>query len=132
MVIAILAIAVLGYTATGNQFLADQIASRVSTPDMQIRIEGARGLLAGSFRIDRVTIADTRGPFAQVENIAVDWSPWSLATAEFAAERIAASSVRLERPPVSTVQSEPSDSAFNLPVEIRHPAVRSSQRVAGP
>jgi translocation and assembly module TamB len=118
VVIAVVALAVLGYTATGNQFLADQIASRVSTPDMQIRIDGARGLLAGNFRIDRVSVADTRGRFAEVENIAIDWSPWDLLTAEFDAERIAAASVRVDRPPVQTVESEPSEGSFSLPVEI--------------
>ena len=118
LAVAIVAIAILGYTATGNQFLADQIASRVSTPDMQLRIEGARGLLSGNFRIDRVTAADTRGTFAEVEDIALDWSPLGLLTASFDAERIAASRVAVERPPVQTIASEPSDGAFNLPVEI--------------
>lgn len=118
VVSAIVAVVALGYTAAGNQFLADQISSRVSTPDMQLRIDGVHGLLAGQLRIDRVTVADTKGIFAEVEDIAVDWSPWSLLTAEFDAERIAAAKVRLERRPVQTIDSEPSDSTFSLPVGI--------------
>jgi translocation and assembly module TamB len=118
MVLAIVALVVLGYTATGNQFMADQIANRVSTPDMQIRIEGASGLLAGDFRIDRVTVADTKGTFAEIENIVLDWSPWDLLAGEFDADRIAAANIRLERPPVQTIESEPSEGSFSLPVEI--------------
>jgi translocation and assembly module TamB len=118
VVLAMAALVVLGYTAFGNQFLADQIASRVSTPDMQLRIDGARGLLAGNFRIDRVTVADTKGPFAEVDDIAIDWSPWDLLTADFDAERIAAASIKLDRPPLQTVESEASEGSFSLPVEI--------------
>ncbi|MGV3551841.1 translocation/assembly module TamB domain-containing protein [Rhizobium sp.] len=119
IVLAIAALAILGYTATGNQFLADQIASRVSTPDMQLRIEGARGLLAGDFRIDSITATDTKGQFANAENLAIDWSPWSLLTGEFSASRIAADTIRLDRPPVQTIESPPDDgSAFSLPVEV--------------
>lgn len=119
IVLAIVTLTVLGYTAWGNQFLADQIASRISTPDMQLRIEGIRGLLAGNVRADRVTASDTRGTFAEVEDIAIDWSPWSLLTAEFDADRIAVAKIKVERPPVGTVRAAQSDGAsFSLPVEV--------------
>lgn len=118
LVLAIVTLAILGNTAAGNQFLAEQIASRASTPDMRISIVGARGLLAGDFRIDRVTVADTEGTFAEVEDIAIDWSPWSLLALEFNAERIAAAKIRLDRPPVQTIESAPSEGAFSLPVEV--------------
>lgn len=118
LVIAAVAIAILGYTAAGNHFLADQLASRLSTPDMQLRIEGARGLLAGKFQIDRVVVADTKGPFAELDAVAVDWSPLNLLGAEFDAERIAAARVRIDRPPIQTIESEPSGDSFSLPVEI--------------
>ena len=118
MIIAIVALAILGYTAIGNQFLADQIASRVSTPDMQLRIEGARGLLQGDFRIDRITVADTEGPFAEANDVAIDWSPFNLLTAEFDAERIAVAHIDVARAPVRTMESAPSEGAFSLPVEI--------------
>ena len=124
LVVAIVAFAILGYTTAGNQFLADQIASRVSTPDMQIRIEGARGLLAGRFRIERISVADTSGPFAEIDDLAIDWSPFSLLTAEFEADRIAAARIDIQRPPIQTVESEPSEGSFNLPVEI---VIRSFQ-----
>jgi translocation and assembly module TamB len=117
--LVIIAFAFLGYTRFGNQFLADQIASRASNPDMRLKIDGARGLLAGNFRVDRITVADTKGTFAEVENVAIDWSPWSLLTAEFDADRIAATSIKLARAPIQTIPSEPSTgSSFSLPVEI--------------
>ena len=51
------------------------------------------GLLAGNFRVDRITVADTRGQFAEVENLALDWTPFSLLTARFDAEQFSASRI---------------------------------------
>jgi translocation and assembly module TamB len=118
LVIAIVAFAMLGHTAFGNQFLADQIASRISTQDMQIRIVGARGLLSGNFRIDRISVADTKGPFAEVEDVAIDWSPLDLLGADFDASRIAAAKLNIVRAPVQTIERAPSEGSFNLPVSV--------------
>lgn len=119
VVIAIVALAILGYTATGNQFLANQIAGVAATPDMQIRIDGVRGLLAGRLRIDKISVADTQGQFAEASDVAIDWSPLSLFGARFQAERIVVATIDLQRMPVQTVENAPSDSqGFSLPVEI--------------
>jgi len=125
VLVLIAAILLIGYTATGNQFAADQIASRISTPDMQVTIEGARGLLAGRFRIDRVELADTKGKYTELRNIELDWSPLDLLDAEFHAQRIAASDINVSRRPVVTIEPEPasSDASFSLPVEIAVDAI---------
>ena len=48
------AIAYFGYTRHGNQVLASLAAEQVSTPDLQVSLEGAEGLLKGDFKLDRV------------------------------------------------------------------------------
>jgi translocation and assembly module TamB len=136
VVLAVIAIAVLGYSATGNQFLADQIASRVSTPDLQLRFDGARGLLAGNFRLDRVTASDSKGQFATLDDVAIDWSPFDLLGFQFTAERIAAARVEIDRAPVQTIESEPSDGSFSLPVavdvrQIDLPSITLGKNLAG-
>ncbi len=118
LVVAVLAVAFLGYTATGNQFLADQIADRMSTSDMQVRIEGVRGLLGGQLRVDRLELSDTKGRFARADDLAIDWSPSSLLAGTFEASRVAAGSIELDRSPLSTTPSEESGGGFSLPVEV--------------
>jgi autotransporter translocation and assembly factor TamB len=113
------AVAWLGYTATGNRFLADRIAAQVSTPDMQLSFEGPHGLLDGRFHIDRVTVADTKGEFARIEDVDLYWSPWGLLGGRFHAERVAAAKVVVSRKPVTTIEAEASDQGFSLPVEIK-------------
>ncbi|UVC11366.1 translocation/assembly module TamB domain-containing protein [Rhizobium sp. TH2] len=126
-------ILLVGYTATGNQFAADQIASRISTPDMQVTIEGARGLLAGKFRVDRVELADTKGKYAELKDIELDWSPLDLLSAQFHAQRIAVSDVNVKRQPVVTIEPEPtpSEGGFSLPVEIAVDAIDLPSIVLG-
>ena len=113
------AVAYLGYTSSGNQFLANRIAEQVSTPDMQISLEGASGLLEGRLHLDHVTLADTKGTFAEVQGLDIFWTPSELARMRFHADRIAAAKVVFDRPPVKTIESQPSNSTFSLPVEIK-------------
>ncbi|MDB5525687.1 MAG: hypothetical protein JWM58_3450 [Rhizobium sp.] len=109
----------LGFTASGNQFLADRIADQISTSDMRISLEGASGLLEGRFHLDRMTLADTRGRFAEVEHLDVFWTPSELLKWRFHADRIAAAKVTVDRTPVKTIETSPSDSSFSLPVEVK-------------
>lgn len=112
------AIAYFGYTRHGNQVLASLVAEQVSTPDLQVSLEGAEGLLKGDFKLDRVRLADTRGEFAEINGLRLIWTPSDLFSFRFHADRLEAASVRFDRLPVKTVESEPSNSEFTLPVEI--------------
>ncbi|MBL0374817.1 translocation/assembly module TamB domain-containing protein [Rhizobium sp. KVB221] len=136
VVLLVAAVAWLGFTTSGNRFAADQVAQLISTPDMQVSLKGASGLLQGKFRLDSVVLADTRGQFAKIDGIALDWVPSALLKMRFHATNISAANVALDRLPISTVEPKPSEGSFSLPVEIAvdHidlPAILLAAAVAG-
>jgi translocation and assembly module TamB len=129
-------VAYLGFTASGNQFLANRIAEQVSTPDMQVTIQGAKGLLQGRFQLERVTLSDTKGQFAEIGDLQIAWTPSELLRARFHADKISAGSIAFERTPVATIESEPSDSSFALPIEVKVdaldlPSIALGQTIVG-
>eukprot|EP00913_Durusdinium_trenchii_P019336 g18177.t1 len=109
-------------TPTGGQIAADRISSLVSTPDRTISFSRPEGLLSGDLRIDGLTLSDSKGPYAQISGIEIDWSPTALVKGEFRAERVSASAVDFLRPPEPTAakpSSTRSGSGSSLPVGVR-------------
>lgn len=115
----VVVILVGGFSRTGSQFLADQIASLVSTDNRQISLSGTGPLLSSQFSVDRITIADSQGVYATVEDLALDWTPRDLIRKRFTADRISARQVTIDRAPLPSTEPVPdSDEPFSLPVEI--------------
>ncbi len=119
VVLVLLAIVFVGFTPMGAGIVARQISSLVSTPDQTIRISPPGGLLTGRLRIDSITLSDRQGPYAEVKQIAVDWSPLSLLGRTFHADRVSAGSVDVERKPLPA-EAPPTETAgsSSLPIEI--------------
>ena len=67
-----------GFSRTGSQFLADQIARLISTDNQQITLTGTGPLLSSKFSVDRITIADSQGVYATVDDLSLDWTPRDL------------------------------------------------------
>ncbi|MBW8318193.1 MAG: translocation/assembly module TamB, partial [Rhizobium sp.] len=121
LVLAVVAVLIAGFTGVGGGFLAGQIASLLSTPDRRISIDGAGRLLGGKLRIESMSLADSQGIYAEIRDLAMDWSPLDLLDGRLTAERIAAGSVRIHRAPAVTedkADEDSSGSGFSLPVEI--------------
>ncbi|MGO7522538.1 hypothetical protein, partial [Rhizobium brockwellii] len=76
-----------------------------------ITIAAPSGLLGGNLKVGSITVADTKGVYAKVQNLAVDWSPASLLTGTFHADRVAADVVDFQRLPVSTATPTPAPPA---------------------
>ncbi|EJK87635.1 translocation/assembly module TamB domain-containing protein [Rhizobium sp. AP16] len=141
LVLAIIAVLVVGFVPGATGYAVNRVAKLVSTPDRTITIAQPSGLLTGSLRVGAITVTDTKGTVAKVQNLAIDWSPISLLTGTFHADRVAADVVDLQRLPVSTVKAEPQaatseSSGFSLPIAvdigaIALPDLRISQAVAG-
>ena len=93
VVLVLLAVLFVGFTPMGARIAAKQISSLVSTPDQVIEISPPSGLLTGRLRLDNVTLSDRQGPYARVNQIAVDWSPLSLLAGTFHADRVSAGSM---------------------------------------
>lgn len=143
LLLVIAVVLVVGLVPSATGYAVNQVAKLASTPDHTITIAGPSGLLSGNLRVGSITVADTKGVFAKVQNLAVDWSPVSLLTGTFHADRVAADVVDFQRLPVSTAAPAPeaqaassSTSGFSLPIAIEIgaialPDLRIGQAVAG-
>eukprot|EP01032_Pedospumella_encystans_P005147 gene5147-6114_t len=87
-VIALFVVVILvgGFSRTGSQFLADRIAALASTDNRQIVISGTSPLLSSQFSVDRITISDSQGVYASIEDLALDWTPRDLIRKRFTAD----------------------------------------------
>ena len=141
LLLVIAAVLVVGLVPSATGYAVDQVAKIASTPDRTIAIAAPSGLLNGNLRVGSITVSDTKGPYAKVQNLAIDWSPLSLLTGTFHADRVAADVVDFERLPVSTVAPAPETQStggggFSLPIAvdigaIALPDLRIGQAVAG-
>ncbi|MGI2034902.1 translocation/assembly module TamB domain-containing protein [Rhizobium panacihumi] len=140
LVLGIVVVLFVGLVPAGGRMAADTISSLVSTPDQTIKISRLKGVLSGRLRIEGVSLSDRDGTFGEIRNIAVDWSPLSLLTATFHAERIAIGSISLTRAPTEgetpTEATNSSGSGFSLPVELKIdrfelPDIRLAEALAG-
>jgi translocation and assembly module TamB len=141
VVIAVAIVLFVGFAPAVTALAVDEVAKLISTPDRTITITEPSGLLTGKLRAGTVTLSDTKGIFAQIHGLAVDWSPTSLLAGTFHAERIAAEKVELVRPPVATAtpaveKTQATPSGFSLPVKIdvttlSLPDIRLGREIAG-
>ncbi|MFC3161951.1 translocation/assembly module TamB domain-containing protein [Ciceribacter thiooxidans] len=118
LALLVIAIVLGGFTSFGGRLLSGWIAELASTPDRRIAISNPGPLLSGKLRIGTVTISDTKGTYATVRDLAVDWSPSALLAGRFRADRIAAAMIEIDRRPVSTQPPAPANGSFRLPVAI--------------
>jgi translocation and assembly module TamB len=121
VLIALFVVVILvgGFSRTGSQFLADRIAALISTDNRQITLSGTGPLLSSQFSVERITISDSEGVYASIEDLALDWTPRDLIRKRFTADRISARQVTVSRPPLPSAEPQPdSDEPFSLPVEI--------------
>ncbi|MCF3639421.1 translocation/assembly module TamB domain-containing protein [Rhizobium sp. TRM95111] len=114
----------VGFTDSGARLAAGIAEDLLSGPDQTIVIGAPSGLLTGRLRVGSVTVGDAEGPYAEVEDLALDWSPLDLLFFEFNAERLAAGSIDLARLPTTAASStSESGEPFSLPVSVNVEAV---------
>jgi translocation and assembly module TamB len=115
----VVVILVGGLSRTGSQFLVDQIAALVSTDNRKIEISGTGPLLSSRFSVDRITVADSQGVYASIDDLELDWAPRDLIRKRFTAERILARQVTISRAPLPSTEPAPAtDEPFSLPIGI--------------
>ncbi len=113
----------VAFTPVGGDIAASRISALVSTPDRSITFSRPEGLLTGDLRVGALTLSDSKGPYAQINGIEIDWSPAALITGEFRADRITAGAIDVYRPPEPTAAkpatTTTSSGGTTLPVGIR-------------
>lgn len=124
IILAVIALAIFGFTSFGARIITENVASTLSNRDMTITVREPEGLLTGGLRAAEITLSDTRGTFAEVRGIAIDWNPLALLTGTFHAKQVSVASIDVHRPPVRTLPSKPvapgeeSSGGFHLPLKI--------------
>ncbi|MGO7213881.1 translocation/assembly module TamB domain-containing protein [Rhizobium ruizarguesonis] len=121
LILAVAAVAIFGFTSFGARIVTEKIASTLSNRDMTIEVREPQGLLTGGLRAAEISISDTRGVFAEIHGIAIDWNPLALLTGSFHAKRFEIEAINVLRKPVRTLPSRPgaeNSGGFNLPIKI--------------
>ena len=121
LILAVLALAIFGFTAFGARIVTEKIASTLSNRDMTITVREPQGLLTGGLRAAEITVSDTRGVFAEIHGIGIDWNPLALLTGTFHAKRFEIEAIDVLRKPVRTLPSRPAAEnagGFSLPIKV--------------
>ncbi|TAY40258.1 translocation/assembly module TamB domain-containing protein [Rhizobium leguminosarum] len=121
LILAVAALAIFGFTSFGARIVTEKIASTLSNRDMTIQVREPQGLLTGGLRAAEISISDTRGVFAEIHGIAIDWNPLALLTGTFHAKRFEIEAINVLRKPVRTLPSRPGaehSGGFVLPIKV--------------
>lgn len=119
VVVLLLLVGFLGFTVPGARVVAWAIEKYAATPDQIVRIADPGALLTGDFTAGTITLFDGEGIYAEVRDLSVDWSPAELFSLRFDASRISAGTVRVERLPVPSTETQEVRSTFALPVDVK-------------
>ncbi|GLR57737.1 translocation/assembly module TamB domain-containing protein [Rhizobium indigoferae] len=121
LILAVAALAIFGFTSFGARIVTEKIASTLSNRDMTIQVREPQGLLTGGLRAAEISFSDTRGVFAEIHGIAIDWNPLALLTGTFHAKRFEIEAINVLRKPVRTLPSRPgaeNSGGFALPIKV--------------
>ena len=131
LVAGVLLFLFMGFTAPGARLTASLIEKYASTPDQIVRINDPSALLTGNFSAATVTLFDSKGIYAELRELQIEWSPTALFSTRFDAARITAGSVRIERLPAPSAETEEVRSTFALPLEVKIDALDLPEIVIG-
>ena len=131
VVAALLLVLFAGFTAPGARMVATLIEKYASTPDQIVRISDPSALLTGDFKASTVTLFDSKGVYAEIRDVAIDWSPKALFSSRFDASLIKARTVRLERLPIPSQETKEVRSTFALPLDVKITALDLPEIVIG-
>ncbi|MFQ6157915.1 translocation/assembly module TamB domain-containing protein [Sinorhizobium meliloti] len=131
VVVLLLLVGFLGFTVPGARVVAWAIEKYAATPDQIVRIADPGALLTGDFTAGTITLFDGEGIYAEVRDLSVDWSPAELFSLRFDASRISAGTVRVERLPVPSTETQEVRSTFALPVDVKIDAFDLREIVLG-
>ena len=146
VVLVVLALAVLAYGAlrwldsdNGRAFLVKQLPRIEMEIGFGIRAERIDGSIFGVATIHGLELTDTKGVFARVPRLDVDWRPLDLATKTFTAKRLTTPEFQLLRlPKFNPSTSETFFPDFNFAIArfridrlVLEPAITGQRRVLG-
>jgi translocation and assembly module TamB len=108
-----------GFTAPGARMVASMIEKYASTPDQIVQINDPSALLTGHFNAGSVALYDSKGAYAEIRDLALEWTPSALFSKRFQATNLTAGYIRLDRLPIPSQQTAEVRSSFALPLDIQ-------------
>ena len=101
-------------TAAGKGFLARQMESLLSSgAERQVVLEKLDGFIPFEIRLDRLEISDREGSWLKGEDLSLRWSPLALLFRKVHVYELSASSIHVDRSPLSSEEEPPAH--FSLP-----------------
>ena len=76
--LAIAATFAFAQTGPGKRLIAEQIGRALTSADTTVRLEGLQGLVPFDMRLQRLRMADTEGPWLELDDARFSWSPAAL------------------------------------------------------
>ncbi len=120
---AALAIRALGVTEMGRRMIATQVSGLTLGQAGQLGIEGLKGDVWRDFTIDRLTVSDAKGVWAQADHVAVRWTWPALLGRRLQVDVLTAQDVRVLRRPV-LAPAGPPGGALPIGLDIRRLRLR--------
>ncbi|CTQ33624.1 translocation/assembly module TamB domain-containing protein [Jannaschia rubra] len=81
-------------------FIAGLIEDNLSSPGLQIRIDGFEGALSSRASIDLLQISDEEGAWLRMEDVVLDWNRSALLRGRLEVEELSAARIVVERTPL--------------------------------
>lgn len=81
-------------------FIAGLIEDNLSSPGLQVRIDGFEGALSSEASIERLQLSDEEGAWLTMENVVLDWNRSALLRGRLEVESLSAELIDLARAPL--------------------------------
>ncbi|MEM6463613.1 MAG: translocation/assembly module TamB domain-containing protein [Pseudomonadota bacterium] len=120
VIIAVLVLAGLSGTGPGLRYTASLISSVISTDDRTIELSELSGVLSGSPKIGRITVADGEGIWLSADGVEADIALGKLVSREVEVNRLTAARLSVSRQPIPGQQDNAGEggSLPSIPIKI--------------
>ncbi|WP_084397009.1 translocation/assembly module TamB domain-containing protein [Henriciella aquimarina] len=115
LVVILLALRFAAQSSIGRNFVEARIEA-ADPSGQDIEIEGLSGDLLGTFRIERLTVADEDGIWLEAENVLADWKPLALRKRSLWVEALEADLIHVMRRPVLVSSGQSSSGSGTMPL----------------
>ena len=98
LVVLVLLVVLIGANiGPGRRLIAREAASLTSG---KVAMSGLHGFFPSALAIDKLTLSDTRGPYAVLDGIKLDWRPWDLIGLVAHVDLASVDTITVQRKPV--------------------------------
>ncbi|MGH6899130.1 MAG: hypothetical protein ACREJ5_21705, partial [Geminicoccaceae bacterium] len=110
-------------TDAGRRLIAGQLGRALTSAGTTAHLEGLHGLIPFDLRLERLRLADAEGPWLELDDARLSWSPAALLRGRLEIDELGARRLALLRlPPGEDTEAEgaPAGLPRSIPIVIRH------------